>query len=864
MTSAPNAHEPLSGRGLLVRWANAQDHWIRELTAWIIEHNAEPNADLLHQAYEHMLTEKSLAEGERRAGPLLVEQVGSGGAEPPLTLVSLDSIKNVNALADGQTINFNRNLTVLFGRNGSGKTGYARILKRISSVRREQKILPDITAATPTQEPPEARVHYRFGPDEATLLWTGLAGVAPLTAIDVFDSQEALIHVDGDLTYVYAPTDVAMFRYLSAAIDAIRARLEDSRRERAPGTNVFTSHFKRDLSFYPLIDTLGATTDVSAIRQLADVSPEEENGLSGLRETTVALGATEVQAHLRSAQTDLELCSLAISVANRLKAFDASTYGAALEHLNEATQRQDALTRGSFANDSIPGLMTPPWRGFILAGEHYTQAFEQPPYPSPGKPCIYCRQALMTPAVETVGKYRALCNDDHEDDLAHARSDFEAATRNIIAVELGALDDAIRAAVSHSTNEEAQPEHLHSARLVSQTARTIRDQIGSRLQVREGTAGELENAFARLQTAEAMFRERTSGLKGRTAERAAKRLEVTRRLDLLEARLTLRNLLPSIELFVERSKWASLSESVLKRLKTTAKTLTETAKQASERLVNQNFEKHFREECGILRAPSVNLDFKGQKGAAARRKQLRSEYRLTETLSEGEQKVIALADFLAEARLRATNAPIVFDDPVTSLDYERVQEVASRIAQLSRQRQVVVFTHNIWLAVELLDRFRDHRESCSYYDVRALDGKRGIVSGGTHPRSDSIADLRKRINTAITEARKTSTDVQDALIARGYSCLRALCEVAVESELFKEIIRRYEPNVRLTNLPKIKPLALKAAADVIHPIYEDTCRYIDAHSQPMEHLNIVRTVDELENDFKSVLEAIEVYRQATA
>ena len=52
-----------------------------------------------------------------------------------------------------------------------------------------------------------------------------------------------------------------------------------------------------------------------------------------------------------------------------------------------------------------------------------------------------------------------------------------------------------------------------------------------------------------------------------------------------------------------------------------------------------------------------------------------------------------------------SSAPLIFDDPVNSLDHRRLKEVADRIAALVATRQVVVFTHDIWLATELLARF---------------------------------------------------------------------------------------------------------------------------------------------------------------
>ena len=119
-----------------------------------------------------------------------------------------------------------------------------------------------------------------------------------------------------------------------------------------------------------------------------------------------------------------------------------------------------------------------------------------------------------------------------------------------------------------------------------------------------------------------------------------------------------------------------------------------------------------------------------------------------------------VVDMRGFSRMReACNAPVIFDDPVTSLDYERIQEVASRLAALARERQVIVFTHNIWFAVELLERFRDTRKDCSYYDIRVVDHRRGVVTGGNHPRSDTPADLKGRIKRLVTEAKKTTGEI---------------------------------------------------------------------------------------------------------
>lgn len=73
-------------------------------------------------------------------------------------------------------------------------------------------------------------------------------------------------------------------------------------------------------------------------------------------------------------------------------------------------------------------------------------------------------------------------------------------------------------------------------------------------------------------------------------------------------------------------------------------------------------------------------------------------------LSEGEQRAIAISSFLAEVRLGKGLGGVVFDDPVSSLDHVRRERVAKRLAQESRERQVVVLTHDVFfLSVLMLE-----------------------------------------------------------------------------------------------------------------------------------------------------------------
>ena len=80
---------------------------------------------------------------------------------------------------------------------------------------------------------------------------------------------------------------------------------------------------------------------------------------------------------------------------------------------------------------------------------------------------------------------------------------------------------------------------------------------------------------------------------------------------------------------------------------------------------------------------------------------------LNSILSEGEQKIIALSNFLAECTIDNRKNSIIFDDPVNSLDFEYRELISKKIVELSVDRQVIVLTHDLapkMMAKEIADK----------------------------------------------------------------------------------------------------------------------------------------------------------------
>ena len=275
--------------------------------------------------------------------------------------------------------------------------------------------------------------------------------------------------------------------------------------------------------------------------------------------------------------------------------------------------------------------------------------------------------------------------------------------------------------------------------------------------------------------------------------------------------------------------------------------ITRLSNKASEQLINNNFKEIFRTECAELRAPELEVEFSGREGVAQRKKKLPGGLNPSKVLSEGEQKALAIADFLAEARMSENSVPVIFDDPVSSLDYRRVGEVARRIADLASDHQVVVFTHDIWLVTHLLNIF-EKSDRCVYYQVTDDRGK-GTVTAGTGPRWDTIKNFAVKINLSIGEARKTVGEDKESHIRDAYDSIRSWCELFVEQDVLATVTQRYQPNVRMTSLSRINIPKLEVTIHTVTTVFEDACRYIEAHSQPLPTLSVGPKLSDLENDW---------------
>ncbi len=843
----------------LVDWANQQDGWVRAIVAEVLATKQPVSEEALSTVRDRYLVEKNLAEGEHEPFPTLGDDGATGDVTEPMSLTYLRGCDGVNALATGQDITFNPRMTVLFGENAAGKTGYVRILKLLANARSAEPIIADIHRPSAPRSL-EALVGFKVGSSDSEVSWRGDRGIVPFTRMMVFDSPAVALHLESNVPYAYTPADLALFRYVYEAIEGIRTLLQADRTQRLPGQNRFLPAFARGTDVYPRIEGLSGSTNLAELETLAAVSDEERTNLDALKTSVDALSnASGAQTEmLRGRATVMQNL---ITVGNALGQFDASAFSEAVAAETFARAAQTESAAAVFGGDGqLPDALRPSWQRFIEAGEQYLVASDRTTYPEADDTCIYCQQALGDAARTLLQSYRSYASGVAADELRLATERVNALQRPILRTEVTAAIEGLRATLPGLGDAESVPDWVPDGQALLVRAEGVHDDVERRGPV-ESLKG--TSAFAtlvrRLTVALQEAETAIQGLQGDAAERQRLLGEQRAKVAQLEARLQLSKLMPDIRTYVHDAAWADRLQTLLGQWQGLLAGLTAVNTAASEDVLNHDFERKFTDECTLLRAPTVTLDFPGRRGQAARRKSVTRDHSLDKILSEGEQKVIAIADFLAEASLRPGSAPVVFDDPVNSFDYRRVKEIAQRIAALSATHQVIVFTHDIWFVAELLAEFEHQPANCRYYQIVGDGEHKGVVSRAAHPRLDSLASVRHRINAAIQDVASGSDEDRQHRIDSAYNEVRSWCEIVVETKLLNRVTQRYQPNVAMQNLSDIRVGGLQQAIDVIYPIWVKANRYTTAHSQPLGTLSIRPTVHELQRDWAALQQALTDY-----
>jgi hypothetical protein len=181
-------------------------------------------------------------------------------------------------------------------------------------------------------------------------------------------------------------------------------------------------------------------------------------------------------------------------------------------------------------------------------------------------------------------------------------------------------------------------------------------------------------------------------------------------------------------------------------------------------------------------------------------------------LSEGEQRALALACFLAEAGGDTSKNGLIIDDPVSSLDHLRIRKVAERlVAEAAKGKQIIVFTHSILFYNEVLSAAAAAsppvplaRRMISKSSAKGF----GIITEDDEPWiaqkvNDRITRLRQRLKELQVFVDFDTEEYRHA-VTDYYGSLRETWERLVEEMLLGKVVERFSSEVKTQSLKLVE------------------------------------------------------------
>ena len=144
----------------ILEWSQERPAWQRDALRRLVLNGDVSDADI--QAVTEICKAAHGLSEQQIVTPLNADHIPDITAGAPISLVSIFHHRGVNALAEDQTLMFGPNLTIVYGDNAAGKTGYIRILKSACRARGQEQILGNVVSdGTPFS--PVVSIKYKVG-----------------------------------------------------------------------------------------------------------------------------------------------------------------------------------------------------------------------------------------------------------------------------------------------------------------------------------------------------------------------------------------------------------------------------------------------------------------------------------------------------------------------------------------------------------------------------------------------------------------------------------------------------------------------------------------------------------------------------
>jgi energy-coupling factor transporter ATP-binding protein EcfA2 len=811
-------------------FADGLPYWAKYLAEKILSGSAITDTEI-DAAYEYLLEELTLTPVTTKPDIAINYNGGNtGNYKLDLLFSKLENVEGVNALIENQLIDFSPNLTIIYGANGSGKSGYVRLLKKVFYSKTPEDIVQNIHLAS-GHKSVSANFTFQSVGSDIPMNYPANSGNAEFEQFAVFDDGSVKQHLDHKNEFEFRPAGLSFFAEFTEAIKRVEIKLNSViASKRTP--NDFDVWFDGESEIKTLVQGLNAQTNIAELNKHTPFSEKDKTDKAEIekKHDELALASKNKEKEI------LKLEGIKKNISDNKKTIEAiNTYFAA-DYLTsiqtsitdciekEATAKAEGIE--NFKTDKIQNIGTVEWKNFIVAAEKFAkqQKEDEAVYPETNDNCLLCHQPLSEDAENLIQNYWTFIKSVAEQNAAQAQKILNEIKTGFekLPFDLFPVDNILTAWLI-----ENYPKVLASLKENLSDQKTLTSNIIADITSKTANKRkEIRTSVADHDTIISAIDESIRVL--REDEKSAELTKLLNAKTYLIHKEKFNIHFEKFIAYIQNQLWISKANVI--SWMSQKRNITEWEKYLSGKYFNQKYIDTFNQECLDLNGNfGIEVSYTGSAGTSFRQLTLKGRNPAV-ILSEGEQKVIALADFISEMQLSEVNRGIIFDDPVNSLDDRRKNDIAIRLVKESTRKQVIVFTHDLIFVSNLITFSEENNIPFLCHWVENRDGNPGQVFLKNSPSYEKEYRNAEPVKKYYSDANKVDCPPaqREFLVRTGFGALRTCYEVLVINGLFKDVVQRYNERVSMEALKDV--YFDDTIISELQDSFAQCCRYMEGHT----------------------------------